>query len=472
MFRPARPRARSRANSNDPPSSDVQPAPIAQPAEPIPAALPVPGDVVTLPTLRTTGVVGPLLGQGGQGAVYELRPVAGNRTLALKWYLPRSATLAQQAALTALIERGAPHDRFLWPLSLAGPGGDHRIDGFGYAMELRPASHVGLSTLVRGAVDVSFRELATIGLELAHGFLLLHNDGLCYRDISFGNVFVEPATGHVLICDNDNVGVDGASTSAVRGTPYFMAPEIVRNAAVPSRNTDLWSLAVLLFYVLMVHHPLEGRHALDYTCWDESAMIEVFGNHPRFIFDPDDDTNAPVPGEHDNALIFWPLYPQFLRDLFVQAFTVGIDDPENGRVRESVWRAAMARLRDTIMYCHRCGRQNFYDIERTEFVCWSCGEVILLPPRLEFGRHPIVLNHDTRLYAHHLRRDYDFAEPVAEVARHPADPSIWGLRNLGSASWTIRTADGTEGIVPPGTAATLTDGLAIDFGPASGTIVV
>ena len=339
-------------------------------------------------------------------------------------------------------------------------------------MPLRPATHVSLARLVAGGVDVPFRELATIGLELAHGFLLLHNDGLCYRDISFANVFFDPSSGHVLICDNDNVGIDGMSTSAIRGTPYFMAPEIVRNEALPSRNTDLWSLAVLLFYILMVHHPLEGRRALEYTCWDEAAMLDVFGADPRFIFNPADTSNEPVPGEHDNALIFWDLYPQFLRDLFVQAFTDGITDPENGRVRESVWRAAMARLRDSVMYCQRCGRQNLYDQARSEFACWSCREEIRLPPRLLIGRHAIVLNHDTRLWSHHLLRDYDFATAVAEVARHPSDPTIWGLRNVSSATWSISAPDATHDTVPPGRSVTLSDGVSIEFGSASGRIVV
>ena len=44
------------------------------------------------------------------------------------------------------------------------------------------------------------------------------------------------------------------------------------------------------------------------------------------------------------------------------------------------------------------------------------------------GRNLVVLNHDTRLYAHHLERNYDFETPIAEVDRHPSDPDRWGLR--------------------------------------------
>lgn len=62
-------------------------------------------------------------------------------------------------------------------------------------------------------------------------------------------MFFDPDTGDVLICDNDNVSANGIDNSSVYGTPRFMAPEIVMGQAKPSRNTDLYSLAVLLFYM-------------------------------------------------------------------------------------------------------------------------------------------------------------------------------------------------------------------------------
>lgn len=56
-------------------------------------------------------------------------------------------------------------------------------------------------------------------------------------------------------------------------------------------------------------------------------MNQLYGTHPVFIFDPNDKSNRPVKGYQDNALIYWDLYPQNLRDLFTQAFTVGIQAP-------------------------------------------------------------------------------------------------------------------------------------------------
>jgi serine/threonine protein kinase len=102
-----------------------------------------------------------------------------------------------------------------------------------------------------------------------------------------------------------------------------MAPEIVRGEAVPSTQTDLFSLSVLIFYMLMVAHPLEGAKEAAIKALDLPAMTKIYGKEPIFISTRTDDSNRPVPGIHDNALAFWRIYPQFLRDIFIRAFTVG-----------------------------------------------------------------------------------------------------------------------------------------------------
>ena len=78
-----------------------------------------------------------------------------------------------------------------------------------------------------------------------------------------------------IICDNDNVGIDRKTGGGIGGTARFMAPEIVRGEAVPSSQTDLFSLAVLLFYMLVNHHPLEGAREADIRCFDLPAMTDA-----------------------------------------------------------------------------------------------------------------------------------------------------------------------------------------------------
>ncbi len=416
------------------------------------------------------------LGGGGQGEVY--RADLSGTQVALKWYFPHQATPDQRRALQTLVEIGPPDGRFLWPIELAV---ESTVPGFGYIMPLREPRYKSIIDLMKRRAEPSFRALTTAGFQLADSYLQLHAKGLSYRDISFGNVFFDPKSGQVLVCDNDNVTIDGNAGGGVIGTPRFMAPEIVRGQAYPSSETDLFSLSVLLFYMFMVHHPLEGKKEAEIRCFDLPAMTRLYGTEPVFIFDPEDDSNRPVPGLHDNAIIFWALYPQFLRALFTRAFTAGIRDPEHGRVRESEWRLAMIRLRDSLVYCANCGAENFYDRAALQNAdgaggdCWSCRQAIQIPPRIRIGRDKIVmLNHDTHLFPHHvdLRHKYDFSEAVAQVTRHPQDASRWGLQNLSDQKWVAATPDGQILDVPPGRSVSLADGTRIQFGHSEGEIKV
>ena len=184
------------------------------------------GHLLDLPRHGGSWRVGALLGEGGQGAVYELRSASRpGATLALKWYRPEAAHPDQRAALTRLAQIPAPSDAFIWPLEVIDHG-----SAFGYVMALRPSHYVPIADLLNGSTDASFSTVARLCIALADGFLQLHTEGLCYRDISLGNVFCDPATGHPLICDNDNVGVEGKDPARVLGTARFMAPEIVRGA--------------------------------------------------------------------------------------------------------------------------------------------------------------------------------------------------------------------------------------------------
>jgi serine/threonine protein kinase len=338
-------------------------------------------------------------------------------------------------------------------------------------MELRPPQFHGIVELMLANISPTFRALSTAAFQFADGFLQLHASGLCYRDISFGNAFINADTGDVLICDNDNVGIDGRAPVGVRGTDLFMAPEVARGDALPSTATDLYSLSVLLFHLFMVHHPLVGGRELGGNLTDQDADHKMYAEDPLFIWDPVDDSNRPVPGVHQNAIVYWKLYPTFLRQLFTQAFTSGLSDPLHGRVREGEWRAAALRLRDAIYYCGACGQENFWDAETSPGFCWSCRRQLEPPPRLVSSRYVVLLNSDTKLFAHHLAgTSGDFSREMATVVRHPSQPDVWGLRNLSGWAWHATTTGGSSFTVEPGRSCTLADGSQLDFGQIQATI--
>src|SRR5712691_9584783 len=132
------------------------------------------GSQVTAETLGWQLTIQKKLGEGGQGVAYLASGPAGN--LVVKWYNAEQATDAQRQAIRQLVKDGPPTglagQRFVWPLDVVTAPQSRR---FGSLMSV---------------ID-----------------RVLHLRGMCYRDISKGNLMFDSRTGEVLICDNDNVGI-------------------------------------------------------------------------------------------------------------------------------------------------------------------------------------------------------------------------------------------------------------------------
>lgn len=414
------------------------------------------------------------IASGGQGEVYRVQSSQGEK--ALKWYFPDAATSEQRVILEKLVDMDQNDPRFLWPKALV--ESDRLKRQFGYLMPLRPPHFASLPALFRRKVpDATFRSVTTACIHLVEAFRSLHARGLAYRDINMGNVFFDPIRGDVLVCDNDNAIFEGQMTG-VGGTMEFMAPEVVREEAQPRTQTDLHSLAVLLFLLLVNHHPLEGALEQKIHCFDAAAKERLYGVHPVFIFDPHDDSNRPVLGVQDTADSLWKLLPTAIRALFIQAFTVGLHNPDNGRVRETQWRDALRKMRDQIVICSRCQAQNYHDMDayretRVTAPCWSCKLPLVLPPRLRLGNGVIVmLNLGASLHPHHLdaSRSLDPTTVVAEVTQHPAKPGVFGITNRSSDAWSMIDATGIPRMIEPGRSAPLRDGLTLEIGSVRGDV--
>lgn len=406
-----------------------------------------------------------LLGQGGQGFVYEVR-LANGEALALKWYRPECASVEQFNEMQRLVESGSPHERFLWPISMA------RVEGepsFGYVMRLRDDRYLELSFLLSNtdrdgaALSVSFAATINMCRQLSYSFLRLHARGMCYRDISFGNVFFEPEQGNILICDNDNVGVDDG-TSRVLGTPFFMAPEVVRDLTyhtLPSTDTDRHSLAVLLFYTLFLGHPFEGART-DAGLRDTSWLLTHFGTEPIFCMHPDRDDNRPS----DIVQQYWTIYPKFLQDLFVQAFVAGVDHPGQ-RVTEGQWIKAMDRLRDGMVTCRGCRATGFWDVAEPDRSCRSCGTSLQPPYLLRIGRRTVAVSPLATLRTDHLASGVDDSVVVGQVRAHPEDPARWGLHNVSGRPWEATYGAGQQIRLEPDRTMEISDGMRVTVDAAT-----
>lgn len=406
-----------------------------------------------------------LLGAGGQGEVYDVE--CDGKHFALKWYFKGSATSRQKKILETIIAKGSPDESFLWPMELIVPS---QSEVFGYIMPLRPKNYKSIVDLMKNRVNPSFYVLCRTAFNLTKGYQKLHGMGAKYQDISFGNLFFNSDNGDVLICDNDNVSFDNSKPGGVLGTPGFMAPEIVRGEKRPSRETDRYSLAVLLFYLFMVNHPLEGKLEASIKCMDMAARVKLYGTNPVFIFDPDNKTNRPMKGIHDNANIYWPLYPDRLRQMFIKSFTVGLTQPNN-RVTEPEWMNLFANMMSGMMKCS-CGASVFYDenLEKNSaaHVCWNCQNTVNVPSKMVIGKSRLLLNQNSKLMRHHVYGDYDMETVVGSVVQNPKNPSLWGIRNEDKVNWTYEKTDGTQIPVEIGKTAGIAKNVKIHFSDAVG----
>lgn len=423
----------------------------------------------TLTTVKgRSGSVGDLLGVGGQGAVYHV--TVGGLPFALKWYHRHYVTLDRglRTRLERTIRRGAPTSDFLWPLDLA----DIPNSGsFGYVMPLRSDRFRGMRDLIAPPphrLVMSLADRAQACLRIANAFLELHAGGFCYQDINFGNVFLDPDSARILICDNDNVNIDGADAS-IYGARKFMAPEVVRREKLPDSRTDLFSMAVLFFYTLLGWHPLDGRREHEAALLDPETEHKLYGSEPLFLFDPDDPSNGPVAGFHEPIVARWNSLNSDLRALFRRSFGEGLRDP-SARVLETEWRTPLQATIDASFACSGCGYEHVVDWrgERAATIghCLACGASLAAPGGLKLGGRVFGLSIGRRVPAEALGLD----SGGAIVEAHPSRADMTGLRNLSETPWRVVLPGGDAHVVAAGQAVRLLPGMRIDFGQQTGAV--
>ena len=412
------------------------------------------GDSVYMRSVSDPLPVRERLGRGGQGTVF--RTELNGRQLAVKWYRPSASRAFDekiQAGLVKLVESGRPKSRaFIWPIDMVSSPGR---SGFGYVMPMMENRFITCFQMLSNETPPDFHIKIKIGLNLVDAFASLHSDGLCYRDISFGNLYVDPGTGDVAIIDNDNVGTTGEE-ALIKGTLQFMAPEVMLDRAPPRTESDLYSLALFLFYLFCHGHPLEGA-AVDESYnstspdrpSDQEVLLRHFGRSPVFVFDPADPSNRPLSGHPVNN--WWPVYPRFFQQMFIQSFTTGIKDPTlTGRIIESLWRRALHRLSDVVWQCDTCQAALLYDGSEPRRACWNCRRVPASPLLLKTTGHELVISEGAVLTNRHLMLAGQPEDPVAVAELDDRIPGAVLLRNVSSHTWDIETAG--EGIqhVSPG----------------------
>ena len=412
-----------------------------------------------------TAAVKSYLGEGGQGAVYCV--TVGGKDYALKWY--HNGALSDSKGfyknIGDNIAKGAPTAAFLWPLFLT----EHKDGSFGYVMNLRVKNYRDFGEfLLAKARFGSISAALNACLNITNGFRDLHRCGFSYQDLNDGNFFIDPSNGDVMICDNDNVAPYGKSLG-IAGKARYMAPEVVRNLKRPDVETDRFSLAVILFRILFLDHPLEGKKVLV-PCLTEELELKFYGKEPIFIYDRDDDSNRPVRGVHGNVIRFWQMYPKLIRDMFVKAFTKDVMLGNSKRVMDNEWQIAFTQLRDMLITCP-CGGETFFDPSEDSAICIHCQTKIPRPSVLSVKKYKVVLFPGQKLYLCHVDDGTDdYTKVCGEVIRNPKNQQIWGLKNLSSTTWTATATDDATKQIASGDVLVIAKTKSIDFGNCIATV--
>lgn len=409
-------------------------------------------------------VIDKKLGEGGQGYVYRI--LYSGKPMALKIYKPSSLKdpKAFYENLKNNVKNASPSRHFLWPRDILPWNGAT----FGYVMDLRPPEYHELVDFMNGyKKDVcfqSYRAAVTAAMEMCSAFRILHSRGYSYQDLSDGNFFINPATGSVLICDNDNVSEYGRNTG-ILGTPEYMAPEIVRGEATPSTATDRFSLAVIIFILITMTHPLEGSRFLAEALTPKVEKI-IYGTEPIFILDPADTRNRPVEGIHRNIGMIWPELPGYMKEMFIAQFSRDVMMHPEKRATENQWQQILARFRGDIIYCPRHGAESFgYD--QAGPVCSCCKKPLSIPGELKASgaQYPIPMTAGTIVYRCQLGTvNVDKAgDPAFYIAAHPSDPARLVIQNVSGEEGVFYRPGTPRGSIKPGKAAAATPGTAIEI---------
>ena len=142
-------------------------------------------------------------------------------------------------------------------------GAEEHDDRVGVWMELIEGKTLEAEVKDRGTFDA---DTATdIGMAVCDALSQVHAAGLAHGDITARNV-MRDGDGRVVLTDfgaaRFRVPRTSESSRGLAGTPAYLAPERFHRPE-PTVQSDLYSVGVLLFYLVTGEYPVRGRSAKE-----------------------------------------------------------------------------------------------------------------------------------------------------------------------------------------------------------------
>jgi TolB-like protein/Tfp pilus assembly protein PilF len=196
-----------------------------------------------------------VVGRGSYGMVYRAWDTRLERLVALKLFHGASHpdTVMQEGRMLARVR----HE------NVVTVHGADVIDGVaGIWMELVHGET--LDHIVKNSGPLPAHEAAAIGADIARALSAVHAAALLHCDVKAQNV-VREASGRVVLMD---LGAGRLAPEArdmdqpvtdIAGTPRYMAPELLTSGAAATKAADIYSLGVLIYYLVSGEYPVDGK---------------------------------------------------------------------------------------------------------------------------------------------------------------------------------------------------------------------
>jgi hypothetical protein len=314
------------------------------------------------PDLSKTERWGPLLllervGGGGFGEVYRAWDLALDHEVALKLLRvpPRpSSASGTPPGSSAVIREAQLLARVRHPNVITVHGALEANGQIGIWMDFLHGRTLDRVVLDEGPMSAA--EAEVIGDSLCHALAAVHHGGLLHRDIKASNVMRE-AGGRIVLLDFGTgselaMASMPAATQRIVGTPLYLAPELFDGVA-PSIPSDIYSLGVLLFYLVTGTHPVSGKSIIDIRSAHQAGrrvlLSDVRSDLPRTFTAVVERALSPEPADRYQSA------GAMLRDLTATA-SPPTPGPNSDQMAAAGWAASAAGvLAGAVLLCAMLG---------------------------------------------------------------------------------------------------------------------
>jgi len=207
-------------------------------------------------------------------------------------------------------------------------------------------------------------------LQVCKAFKELDSKSFFIKDFDRSNIGINPQSGKV------NIGIFGCierldkfKLEQIIPGRYVLPLDEMQNMMEEPKKCIGYTLAVLLFEILLGCHPYEGRKLATMAFIKEEDIIANYGEKRVFIFDPQNDGNAPVPGEQTKVTTRWSSLPDEIQNAFIKVFV------EKQYFLPQEWSGLIEGMKKDIYTCPYCKKQTFIKIHESRPCIW-CGNSI------------------------------------------------------------------------------------------------